>query len=93
MPRGACPSLPDGVTSEGVDDSVVGHPIRGEDDVDMGTMAIARKQPRWSCTWMGTDDYAHERAAIPHGQVFLAREQEEAATNGSGSNMKQRVGQ
>ena len=76
MPHGVCPSLPDGVTSEGADDSVVGCPIRGEDDVDMGTKAIARKLPRWSCTWMGTDVCVHERAAILHDQVFLAREQE-----------------
>lgn len=96
MPRGVCPSLPDGAPSEGADDSVVvvggvvGCPIRGEDDVGMGTMAIARKLPRWSCTWMAK--CAHERraaaaaAAIP---VFLAgRKREEAATNDIGSNMK-----
>jgi hypothetical protein len=77
MPHGVCPSLPDGATSEGADDSVVGHPIRGEDDADMGTMAIARKRPRSSCTWLGKDACAHERVvAIPHGQVFLEREQE-----------------
>lgn len=94
MPRGVCPSLPDGAPSEGADDSVVvgggvvGCPIRGEDDAGMGTMAIARKLPRWSCTWMARN--AHERraaaAAIP---VYLARrKREEAATNDIGSNMK-----